>query len=176
MRKNRVLKNGARYHVSVRVNNRELLLKSCVAKLIFVAVLKKAKQKYKFSVENYVIMGNHFHMIINPQKDESLSRIMQWFLSVFARVYNKRFGRSGHFWGERFFSRIINSFSDYLNTFDYIDRNPIVAGLVTSIYEWKFSGVHEHRQGIFSFVENIPCCFSIFLQNHTQQCFPVPEL
>jgi putative transposase len=61
---------------------------------------------------------------------------MQWILSVYAMAYNKRFHRTGHFWGERFFSRIIDSFFDYLQTFEYIDKNPLVAGLISEICNW----------------------------------------
>ncbi len=53
-------------------------------------------------------MGNHFHLIIRPQKNENLSRIMQWILSVFALKFNRLFTYSGHVWYDRFTSKIIN--------------------------------------------------------------------
>lgn len=172
MRKNRILKNGARYHVSVRVNNKEMLLRTTAAKKLFVALLKKAKKRYEFSIENYVIMGNHVHLLIVPGIDENLSRIMQWVLSIFAITYNKRFNRSGHFWGERFFSRVIESFFDYLNTFGYIDRNPIVAGVIDDICDWKFSGVYEHRNGRNSLLPRLPNHLSWFFPYHNRLCLP----
>lgn len=172
MRRKRILKKGARYHVSIRVNNKEMLLKTVAAKTLFLALLRKAKQRYVFSIENYVIMGNHVHLLILPGTDESLSRIMQWLLSGFAMTYNKRFNRSGHFWGERFFSRVIESFYDYLNTFEYIDRNPIVAGLAGNEYGWKFSGVYEHRNGRNSLLTKLPNHLCSFFPYHQRLLLP----
>lgn len=166
MRKKRILSKGARYHVSVRVNNKEMLLNTNAAKALFVALLRKAKSRYNFTIENYVIMGNHVHLLIVPGFDENLSRIMQWLLSGFAMTYNKRFNRSGHFWGERFFSRVIDTFFDYLRTFEYIDKNPVVAGLVTHISDWKFSGIYENRYGRRSLVSLLPDILYTFFPNH----------
>lgn len=168
MRKRRILNKGARYHVSVRVNNKEMLLNNIAAKSLFVALLRKAKRRYRFTIENYVIMGNHVHLLIVPGIEENLSRIMQWVLSGFAMAYNKRFNRSGHFWGERFFSRIIETFYDYVHTFDYIDKNPVVAGLVASICDWEFSGVFEHRYGPSSLVSLLPDILFPFFPLHTR--------
>lgn len=147
MRKSRVLKKGARYHVSVRVNNKEMLLDSYQAKILFRSTVIRAKKKFSFSIDNYVIMGNHVHFIIAPGEDENLSKIMQWMLSVFALRFNKCFNRSGHFWGERFFSRIIESFYDYLRTYTYIDNNPYAAGLASKNDTLEFSGAYELKTG-----------------------------
>jgi len=175
MRKNRVLRQGSRYHISVRVNNKEMLLNTPAARKLFLGVINKARKKYAFSIDNYVVMGNHVHLIMYPGINESLSRIMQWILSVYAMVYNKRFNRSGHFWGERFFSRIIDSFFDYLHTFDYIDRNPFVAGLVSEIYGWRFSGVFEHRYGRCHTVTPMPVHLMTFFPYHFRIALPRPQ-
>ena len=108
MRRSRFLEDGARYHVTVRVNNKEMLLEPEEAKQLFETVLIRAKRRYSFSLGHFVLMGNHIHLIILPHSDESLSRIMQWILSVFALKYNKMTGRTGHFWGDRFFSSVLD--------------------------------------------------------------------
>lgn len=175
VRKNRILRQGSRYHVSVRVNNKEKLLTSFAAKQIFLTVLCKARKRYKFTIDDYVIMGNHIHLVIFPGKDESLSRIMQWILSVYAMIYNKRFNRSGHFWGERFFSRVIESFFDYLHTFNYIDKNPFVAGLVAKNRNWRFSGAFEHRIGRCTTVKPLPVHLQAFFPQHIRLALPEPK-
>ena len=151
MRKPRILLPGARYHVTARVNNREMLLEPERVKHLFETVLHKAKKKYSFSIENFTIMNNHIHLIIRPQGEESLSRIMQWILSVFALVYNRKTGRSGHFWGERFFSAILNSLQQYLNAYEYISYNPVVAGLADDPASWRFGGIF-HRKKRWTFL------------------------
>ncbi len=92
MRKKRKLIEGAKYHITARANRSELILNAPKMKGLFLNILKRAKKKYKFSITNFCIMGNHIHLMIQPLKPESLSRIMQWILATFAINYNKLFG------------------------------------------------------------------------------------
>ncbi len=68
-------------------------------------------------------MDNHIHFILKPLKNESLSSIMQWVLGVFAQKYNRTFDQHGHVWYDRFKSKIIKDFRQYLHTFIYISNN-----------------------------------------------------
>lgn len=164
MRYNRMLQDGAVYHVTARVNNREYLLEKFEAKRLFEVVLIRAKKKYSFRVENFVIMGNHVHLILQPNDGCLLSRLMQWILSVFASLYNKIHKRTGHFWGERFFSRILNSILQYLKAHEYVNLNPLTAGLVEAGTIWRFSGEY-HRHFNWHFILDEPTkCFSRIIQ------------
>ena len=114
---------------------------------LFLAILKRAKKKFVFSIKNFCIMGNHIHLLIKPGARESLSRIMQWILGVFAQLWNKKHNLSGHLWGDRFFSRIILGILDFLRVFIYIDYNPTIAGIVKKPEEWKYGGLWHHKKG-----------------------------
>jgi len=96
MRKPRLLISGALYHVTARANRKELVLQPSQIKVLFLEVLSKAKRRFKFTLDNFCIMGNHIHLLIRPQSECSLSRLMQWVLSVFARAYNRLHGLVGH--------------------------------------------------------------------------------
>jgi Transposase and inactivated derivatives len=172
MRKNRLLRDGARYHVTARVNNREFLMKEENAKSLFLKILKKAQTKFSFRLDNFVVMENHVHLIIKPEGAEKLSRIMQWILSVFAMTYNRRFGRTGHFWGTRFFSRIINSLRQYLIISHYIDDNPVRSGLADKPVNWKFGGAWYRRRKKRRSQDPSPHVFSIFRINRKSLDLP----
>ncbi|MDL2229746.1 transposase [Treponema sp. OttesenSCG-928-L16] len=141
MRRNRLIEDNAIYHVTARANRHEMILFCPAMRLLFIKILKRARQKYKFQILNFCIMGNHIHLILKPEKGESLSRIMQWILSVFARAWNKNHYVQGHVWGDRFYSKIINSFQAFIRTFDYITQNPVNARLVNNAWQWKESGL-----------------------------------
>src|SRR5262249_7726053 len=94
------------------------------------------------------VMENHFHFIIQPGRGVSLSAVMQWIMSVFAMSWNRRHGLTGHVWGERFFSRIIQSLRDFLQVFEYIDTNPASAGLIHGSEAWRYSGKWQRAQGV----------------------------
>jgi putative transposase len=147
MRRARVLQKGARYHVTARANRREMILDNDAIKELFVETIKRARVRYDFRVENFCVMGNHFHLIIQPGNDASLSRIMQWIMSVFAVAWNKIHHHTGHVWGERFFSRIIQTLSEYIRTFDYIIQNPVEAKQVDHPRQWRHGGLYHARSG-----------------------------
>lgn len=115
-------------------------MESRAMKEIFIGVLKRAKLKYRFQLKDFTIMGNHVHFIVKPEDEECLSRIMQWILGVFAMTYNRIMGLTGHVWGERFKSRIITDFADFLRTLGYIDANPVRIGLVATPEDWPYGG------------------------------------
>jgi putative transposase len=142
-----MLQAGAEYHVTVRINRSEMLLAQNEEKKLLLAVIKRARKKHHFEIKNFCIMNNHLHLLIKPGKDESLSRIMQWILSVFAMTWNRKHNLNGHVWGERFFSRIIAGIVDFLRTFIYIDDNPVNAQIIDHPWEWEFGGLWHHQRG-----------------------------
>jgi putative transposase len=140
MRKARILMDGCKYHITARINRKEMILQKPIEKMHFLKVVSQAQNKYNFTLQNFCIMDNHIHFILFPKNGASLSAIMRWILGVFAIRYNKRHGISGHVWGDRFFSRIINSFREFIVAFDYIDNNPIKIGTVCHPSQWPFGG------------------------------------
>jgi len=146
MRKPRQLQNGAHYHVSARANRQEMILRQDSCKELFLDVVRRAKKKFPFRIENFCVMENHFHFIIQPQRSVSLSAVMQWIMSVFAMAWNRKHGLTGHVWGQRFFSRVIQSMRDFLQVLEYIDRNPVLGGLVATPVDWPYGGCLHRSQ------------------------------
>jgi putative transposase len=153
MRKPRILQIGATYHVSAKINRCEHVFETDDIKNLFLDVVKRAKKKYKFSLKNFVIMGNHIHFIIEPKENENLSRIMQWILSVFSMHYNRMHNLMGHTWRSRFWSRIIDDINQLLITFKYICENPVKAEMVKNAEEYKFGGLYHILKCIFDIVD-----------------------
>lgn len=147
MRRKRILMAGATYHVCARANRGEMILLPEEIKHLFLDTLRRAKKAYRFSVQNFCIMGNHFHLIITPHENESLSRILQWIMSVFAMSYNRRMDLSGHVWGGRFLSRILRSLNAFLESMLYVDCNPVRAGIANHARHWKFGGSYHRLCG-----------------------------
>lgn len=156
MRKRREIVSGARYHVVSRANRKEMILQSPQIKDMFMEIIRKAKIKYRFSIYNFCIMGNHFHLIIQPHKDENLSQIMQWILSVFALKFNRFFKYNGHVWYDRFTSKVIKSIQQYIATFLYIARNPVKAKITRDSTDYVYSGISFLQRGMLDILERPP--------------------
>lgn len=148
MRSRRVLQEGAEYHVTAKINRGEKIFLIKEDRDLFMGILRRAKKKFSFSLKNFCIMGNHIHLLIKPDPGESLSRIMQWILGVFAQIWNKKHHLSGHLWGDRFFSRIILGILDFLKVSNYIDNNPVIAGLVEQPEQWEYGGLWHFKKGL----------------------------
>jgi len=131
--------------VTARINHQEMRLDHAAMKTLFLDVIKRAKEKYSFQIENFTVMGNHFHLIIRPTNKSSLSRIMQWVMGVFAMTYNRIHCLKGHLWQGRFFSRVIGTLRELLQVFDYIDENPVKAGQVSYPRDWHYGGLAHRR-------------------------------
>ncbi len=166
MRKPRQIIPGARYHVTARTNRKVPELGFCQIKLMLEEVISRAKRKYSFRVLNFCIMDNHVHLIIEPIKGESLSAIMKWILCVFAMAYNRRMGVSGHFWGDRFYSRPIESREELRRVFGYIDDNPVKAKCVKYACHWRFGGLWHDRHGFCHIQDEIPRWLLAFFPLH----------
>jgi putative transposase len=124
-----------------------MILEPDAIKELFLSVVQRAKQKYRFRIENFCIMGNHFHFIIQPAHGVSLSAIMRWILSVFAMAYNRITDLTGHVWGSRFFSRIISGLRELSQVHDYINNNPVKAQKTTDPRSWRYGGLFHDREG-----------------------------
>ncbi|MBL8965955.1 MAG: transposase [Spirochaetaceae bacterium] len=156
MRKPRQLIEGSWYHVTARANRKELIFDSGRMMALFEEVVKRAKKKYRFRVENFCVLGNHFHLVIKPGRGESLSAIMRWIMSVFAMSYNRCHGLTGHVWGERFFSRAIAGLRDFFSVFEYVDENPVKANQVQSRDAWRHGGLFHAVAGRRDLIDEPP--------------------
>lgn len=149
MRKPRMKSKNAIYHVCARANRQEMILENKQFKHLFLEIIKRSKKKFNFKLRNFAIMGNHIHLDIQPAKNEDLSKIMQWILSVFAIRFNKIFNYKGHVWYDRFKSKIINSINQYINTFIYISNNPVRANLVNNPLSFEYSAAYFYQNKLY---------------------------
>jgi putative transposase len=166
MRQPRRLQDGARYHVVARANRKEMIMESSAMKDLFIETVARAKKKYDFRIENFCVLGNHFHMIVKPMNGTNLSAIMQWIMSVFAMKWNRIHNITGHVWGGRFFSRLIASLLEFLQVFRYIDDNPIKACQTERADEWRHGGLWHFRQGLQEIVDALPPWLALLFPGH----------
>ncbi len=83
---------------------------------------------------------------IMRQKLESLSEFVREIKVNFTRFYNKRHGRKGYFWGDRFKSVIVEKGETLINCQAYIDLNPIRAGIVEKPEDYRWCSLGYHIQ------------------------------
>ncbi|MDR1095378.1 MAG: transposase, partial [Spirochaetaceae bacterium] len=107
MRKLRVLAAGACYFVSTAVNNREPLFWSALERARFKRVLDEARKLRAFALYGLRFSGPTVSFFIKPDDGLQLPEIMQWIKQTYSVRYNVFDGRTGHIWGDRYWSVIV---------------------------------------------------------------------
>jgi putative transposase len=105
--------------------------------------VKIVKELIKFDIIAWVVMPEHFHMLIYPEEkypSEIIKRIKQ---SIAMKCLNARNKASGRIWQNRFWDHIIRNEKDMERHFHYIHYNPAKHGLVRRPYDYKFSSMRD---------------------------------
>lgn len=104
----------------------------------FLKIVCKACRTYKVVLHDYCLMTNHFHLLVETER-ENLSSFMKQINGNYAIYANKKQKRSGHFWQGRYYSRYITSDEYFYTLIRYIEQNPIDAGLVENVVEYPYT-------------------------------------
>jgi REP element-mobilizing transposase RayT len=116
----------------------ECFLKDCrVAEIVQNALLYYDGVRYRLI--RWCVMPNHVHVLIEMNGEWSLSSILKGWKSFTAHEANKLLGRKGKFWMQEYFDRYIRNERHFQYVVQYIDNNPVKAGLVSSPEEWPWS-------------------------------------
>jgi putative transposase len=153
MRKKRELTDGAFYHVTSRTNDKIRVFENKLGRRIMLLVLEEAKDKFRFTLANFCVMPTHIHLLIQPQIGTNLSGIMHWIKLRSAKAWNFIHGSINHMWGAPYYASEIKSQEEYDRVMNYIDQNPVTAGLSTSPAEWKASGAYYKANNIDGLVD-----------------------
>ena len=101
--------------------------------------LDACKSRCGFDLIAWVVMPDHFHLVIDPGETH-ISTILQRIKMSFAAQYRKRQGmQSGRVWQNRFWDHIIRSQEDMNRHIDYIHFNPVKHGLAGRPVDWPHS-------------------------------------
>jgi REP element-mobilizing transposase RayT/Fe-S-cluster containining protein len=98
----------------------------------------------RYHLHAWVVMPNHVHVLFTPTEGHRLSDILASWKSYAANQANKILGGSGQFWQEDYFDRFIRDAEHFANAVDYIENNPVKAGLCRTPAEWPH-GSARHR-------------------------------
>jgi REP element-mobilizing transposase RayT len=107
MRKKRILMQDAWYEVRTAINNREPLFQRRQAIAIFCRVLGEAQGRFNFELHGFRLVEEWLSFYIRPENGLQLPAIMQWVKQTFAVRFNRRTKRTGHVWGDRYWSRVV---------------------------------------------------------------------
>jgi putative transposase len=137
------------YHVINRANAGQLIFRSPPEYQEYQALLEKYSQKFGVRIYHYVLMPNHVHLLLEPTNGD-LPRFMQGLTLAHTRRTHRRQKTYGHIWQGRYKSLHVDKDAYFLQCAQYIELNPVRAGIVTDPSEYPWSSYHVYVQGLLN--------------------------
>lgn len=131
---------------------------------VFINKLKKYSQKFKVDIIAYTIMPNHIHILIHDS-NETKSDFMKMINQTYAAYFNKKYGRIGAVFQDRYKCKGIEN-TKYLQTaFLYVITNPSQAKICQTFdYKWNcYNDIisknttikHDYWKSLFGDISNL---------------------
>lgn len=120
----RIQNEGGWYHVINRGIDRSSIYRDERDRKHFLEVLENASGMQMLEVHGFVLMGNHYHLIVRVPEG-NLSQAMQWVNVSYSVWFNRRHGRIGPLFQGRFKSVPIEDGGWLYQLSQYVHLNPV---------------------------------------------------
>ena len=101
----------------------------------YLALFSQKKADAGVAVWAYCLMPNHVHLVVVPEREDSLAQLFRFTHLRYTRRINVREEWRGHLWQERFHSCVLDE-HHLLATVRYVELNPVRAGLCAAPMDW----------------------------------------
>ena len=134
-------------HVIQRGNNRMDIFREHGDHRSFLAFLRWAAARYRVAIHAFVLMSNHFHLIVTPADAEGLPKTMQELGRRYVRYFNGKYDRIGTLWNDRYRGFLIGDERYWLTCLRYVEQNPVRARIVATPDDYRWSSYAAHAWG-----------------------------
>jgi len=146
-RKLRFYLPGVPTHVMQRGHNRNPVFFAKKDYLEYLKILKKVADQHECKIHAYVLMTNHIHLLLTPTTKNGISLLFQSLGRTYVNYINKTYQRSGTLWEGRHKGNIIDSETYLLTCMQYIELNPVRAGMTEHPSDYPWSSYHANGMG-----------------------------
>ena len=100
-----------------------------------------------YALWSYVIMANHLHVLLKPKPPVQIATITKNLKGFTAREANRLLARTGQrFWQDESFDHWARDGGELFRIVQYIENNPVKAGLVKDPADWPWSSAAERKR------------------------------
>lgn len=125
------------YHVCARGTGKQLIFEGDEDRWEFLELMRECCREAGVTVIAWCLMGNHVHLVLADYED-AMSAAMHRLLLTYARRFNKRTGRTGHLFQNRFDRRSLDTDRYLMAAIRYVHANPQEAGIaLIERYPWS---------------------------------------
>ena len=147
-RRLRCADGGYVYHVLNRAVGRATLFAKPADYAAFEKILREAWERLAMPLLSYLVMPNHWHLVVWPQRDGALSTYVQWLTVTHVRRWHAHHhsAGTGPIYQGRFKSFPIQEGDHFLTVCRYVERNALRAHLVKQAEAWRWSSLWHRQQ------------------------------
>ena len=98
-------------------------------------------------VHAFALMTTHYHMVVTPPGEGVLSHTMQVIGRRYTHYFNRKYGRIGTMWNERYSAILLDDERYCCNCLRYVDLNPLAAHMVSAPEDYRWSSYRVHALG-----------------------------
>jgi len=129
---------GALYHVYARGDRRQAIYRDDTDRFVWLSTLDTICTRFHFTVHSFCQMTNHYHLLIETG-EANLSSGMRQLNGFYSQYFNRRHGLVGHVFQGRYGAVLVQKENYLLELARYIVLNPLRAGIVSELDEWRWS-------------------------------------
>jgi REP element-mobilizing transposase RayT len=130
------------YHITARCTNKEWFqLPMKEVWNIFSIYLYFITVAYKVQIHSFVLMSNHFHMLITTP-EANIDLAMNYLLREVSRRIGQRTNRINQIFGGPYHWTLIKNSIHYQHAYKYVYRNPVHAGICNRAEEYRYSSLN----------------------------------
>lgn len=152
------------YHIFFRGVNHCHLFESPDDYEKIISMLSVIKGELALEVYAYCIMSNHVHFVIKEKLPGDIIVAMRKLLGPYANWFNRKYERCGALISNRYNSKCIENDGYLLSVVRYIHQNPLAAGTVKHIGEYRWSSYRDYINNC-SLLTDTDFVLSIFADN-----------
>ncbi|NCA71447.1 MAG: transposase [Sphingobacteriia bacterium] len=138
---------GYPQHVIQRGNNQQRILFDEEDYWLIWEKIGAACAKFGCELHAYVLMPNHFHLLLTPSENNSIGKLMQYVGRYYVQHFNARHERTGTLWEGRYRATLIDPKQFLLPISHYIESNPVRANLVANPGDYAWSSYGANARG-----------------------------
>lgn len=139
---------GYPQHIIHRGNNHQPILQDEEDYWVLWGRLQDAAIKHACAIHAYVLMPDHFHLLLTPSRQNGIGKLMQLAGRHFVQYVNQRYGRTGTLWEGRYRATLIDPDTYLLPVSRYIETNAVRAGLVAAADDYDWSSYAANALGV----------------------------
>ena len=127
------------YFITASTWEKQPLLQSERMARLFIEVLFHYRNQNKYLLHEFVVMPNHFHLLIDPIPPVTLEKALQFIKGGFSFRAKKELGFAGEIWQTSFYDHRVRDSGEYERFTHYIHQNPVKRGLALSNEDFPYS-------------------------------------